>query len=76
MLFWLTKGLDLKETLEKEAERLSEDFGAEIHIFEGPHLDISSRSIRRRLAQNRTIRYLVPDRVVKYIKEHNLYRGE
>ncbi|MGI6570464.1 MAG: nicotinate-nucleotide adenylyltransferase [Caldicoprobacterales bacterium] len=64
------------ETLEKEAERLSEDFGAEIHIFEGPHLDISSRSIRRRLAQNRTIRYLVPDRVVKYIKEHNLYRGE
>ena len=63
------------ETLEK-AERLSEDFGAEIHIFEGPHLDISSGSIRRRLAQNRTIRYLVPDRVVKYIKEHNLYRGE
>jgi nicotinate-nucleotide adenylyltransferase len=36
-------------------------------------LDIASREIRRRLAQGRSIRYLVPDPVVAYIHTHNLY---
>jgi nicotinate-nucleotide adenylyltransferase len=65
-----------REELEKEARKLSDAYQAEIHFIEGPHLEVSSSSIRKRLAENKTIRYLVPDDVVKYIAEHKLYKGE
>jgi nicotinate-nucleotide adenylyltransferase len=65
-----------REHLEKEAERLSCDYQADIHFMEGSYLEVSSSSIRKRLAANQTIRYLVPDDVVNYITEHKLYRGD
>lgn len=37
-------------------------------------LDISSTEIRTCLAQNHTIRYLVPDPVIALIEKHKLYR--
>lgn len=42
-------------------------------FLDGPWLDISSSDIRRRAAVGRSIRYLVPDAVVRYIEEHHLY---
>lgn len=62
--------------LEQEAQRLKDTYKADIHFIEGPYLEISSSGIRKRLAENKTIRYLVPDGVVKYILEHKLYKGE
>ncbi|QBP18666.1 nicotinate-nucleotide adenylyltransferase [Acetilactobacillus jinshanensis] len=38
-----------------------------------PYVDISSTLIRRYIHQGQSIRYLVPDSVRKYIKEHQLY---
>ncbi|OIJ16180.1 nicotinic acid mononucleotide adenylyltransferase [Anaerobacillus arseniciselenatis] len=38
-----------------------------------PQLEISSRDIRERLKQGRSIRYLLPDHVLAYIKERQLY---
>ena len=35
---------------------------------------ISSSEIRRRIAKNKSIHYLVPDKVVEYIKRKRLYR--
>ena len=39
-----------------------------------PQLDISSSLIRQRVRQGRSIRFLVPDAVARYIEQHRLYR--
>jgi nicotinate-nucleotide adenylyltransferase len=40
-----------------------------------PRIDVSSSLVRERIAHDRPIRYLVPDRVERYIAEHGLYRA-
>ncbi len=57
-------------------------FRSEIH-FEIPHvylnnlmLPLSSGNIRKRIAQGRAFRYLVPERVYAYIEDHGLYREQ
>jgi nicotinate-nucleotide adenylyltransferase len=44
-------------------------------ILEMPLIDISSHDVRRRVAEGRSIRYLVPRAVQCYIETHGLYRG-
>ncbi len=39
-----------------------------------PGLEISSSEIRRRVAEGKSIRYLVPPAIEKYIRDNNLYR--
>jgi len=48
--------------------------GERLTVLEGPRLDISSTTLRQRLAIGRPIRYQTPDAVVEYIAEHRLYR--
>lgn len=38
-----------------------------------PKLEISATDIRRRVAEGRSIRYLLPDAVADYIHQHHLY---
>ncbi|MFC5188885.1 nicotinate-nucleotide adenylyltransferase [Pediococcus cellicola] len=38
-----------------------------------PTIDLSSTLIRNKIAKHHSIRYLVPDQVLAYIKEHKLY---
>lgn len=47
---------------------------ARITLVEGPRLEISSSEIRRRLAEGRPVRYLLPDPVIAYIEANELYR--
>ncbi|KRM68119.1 nicotinate-nucleotide adenylyltransferase [Apilactobacillus ozensis] len=39
-----------------------------------PEIDISSTMIRNKLSRNQSVRYLVPENVNVYIKEHSIYR--
>ena len=39
-----------------------------------PKLEISATDIRRRVAEGRTIRYLLPNTVADYIYQHHLYK--
>ena len=41
-----------------------------------PPIGIASHDLRRRVAEGRSIRYLVPRGVEAYIHEHRLYRAE
>jgi nicotinate-nucleotide adenylyltransferase len=55
-------------------EHLAGLAGAEqIRFFDMPRLDISSSAIRRRVAEGRPIRYLVPDPVAEYIAAEGFY---
>ena len=55
-------------------EHLAGLAGAEqIRFFDMPRLDISSSAIRRRVAEGRPIRHLVPDPVAEYIAAEGLY---
>jgi nicotinate-nucleotide adenylyltransferase len=49
--------------------------GDRARFFQMPRMGVSSTMIRRRVAAGQPIRYLVPDRVVRYIERHGLYGG-
>jgi nicotinate-nucleotide adenylyltransferase len=53
-------------------EGLPED--AEVAWVEMPRIDVSATDIRRRVAEGRSIRYLVPEGAERYIRDQGLYR--
>ena len=57
-------------------DRLDPKLRERISILEIPALAFSSTDIRRRVAEGRPIRYLVPDAVALFIDEHGLYRND
>jgi nicotinate-nucleotide adenylyltransferase len=64
-------GTDLGE-VEATLERLGGGDRAE--LIEMPEIGVSSTEIRRRVAEGRPLRYLVPDAVAALIAERGLYR--
>jgi nicotinate-nucleotide adenylyltransferase len=53
---------------------LSQQPSGGIAEFAIPQLEISATDIRRRVLEDRTIRYLLPNSVANYIYQHHLYR--
>jgi nicotinate-nucleotide adenylyltransferase len=65
-----------REELRREhiADRLEPlNPGNRVVFFDMPRIDVSSSSIRQRLATGRPIRYLVPDAVAEAIRDRRLY---
>ena len=56
-----------------EAEAVLERLGADADIIRMPELGVSSTRIRRRIARERSIRYLVPDAIAELIEARGLY---
>ncbi len=56
------------------SEKSEWDTHPNIHYFEAPMLDISATFIRECLKTGKSVRYLVPDAVFRYLEESRLYR--
>ncbi len=56
------------------ASALHEAPNGKIFVADMPALEISSTDIRRRSAEGKSVRYLVPDVVANYINTNSLYR--
>jgi nicotinate-nucleotide adenylyltransferase len=61
-----------REDIARRLEPLHD--GDRVLFFDMPRIDVSSSAIRRRVAEGRPIRYLVPDAVADAIAERGLYR--
>jgi nicotinate-nucleotide adenylyltransferase len=68
-------GYDVEVDLECLPESFPESFRNSLSILDLTEvgLDISSTTIRNRIAAGEPVRYLAPDRVIEYIEQHRLY---
>lgn len=69
----LRPGFD-RSDFSSAVENLRNNYGAVIHTAEVPLVDISSTVIRNKVRNNKSIKYLVPEKVEQYILKHGLYR--
>lgn len=59
----------------KDSLHLTDDFPLRYKVVEAPLITIASRDIRRRIAEGRSVRYMIPRAVEAYIEEKRLYRA-
>ncbi|MBK8230560.1 MAG: nicotinate (nicotinamide) nucleotide adenylyltransferase [Candidatus Eisenbacteria bacterium] len=67
-----------EESLISEGERVTTggDDPITARLLEGPRLRLSSTEVRARVRAGRSIRFLVPPAVARYIQAHGLYRSD
>ena len=68
------RGTGTEERLEKIASHLIFEYQADIRILPARYMDISSSEIRQRIQNGISVRYMVPDKVLKYIEKNGLYQ--
>lgn len=67
---------DGSEVIDSVIEYFGELGKAKIHHLHTPELEISSTDLRNRLQNGRSVRYMLPKDVIRYIEEHNIYRNK
>lgn len=61
--------------LNQKMEEMSRKFGGKFLRLDTLNIDISSAMIRQWLKERQSIRYYVPDDVIRYIYENNIYHS-
>ena len=65
-----------REGLEKQIIYLTDKYQADIKILPANRIDISSTKIRRMIREGKSVRYMLPDQVIRFIQKNHLYQQE
>ena len=68
------RGTGTEEKIRKIATHLIYEYQADVHILPTRFIDLSSSEIRHRIADGKSVRYMLPENVRAYIYENDLYR--
>lgn len=63
-----------REEINKEIDFLRENFGTKINLIKTPLYEISSTDLRDRIRDGKSLRYLIPKKVLDYIEESGFYK--
>ena len=63
-----------KEEINREIDFLRENFGTRINLIKTPLYEISSTDLRDRIHEGKSLRYLIPKKVLDYIEESGFYK--
>ena len=69
-----TRNQTAKEEFEAKLNAMAEEYSGRFIKLHTPDLDISSNQIREWVAQNKSIRYYVPEAVRSYIEKQKMYK--
>lgn len=69
------KYIDIEE-INRELKFLRENYGTKVEIIHTPLYEISSTELRDRIKEEKSVRYLIPEEVVNYIKESGFYKDD
>ena len=70
----LRPGYINKEEIDNEIDFLRENFGTKINLIKTPLYEISSTDLRDRIHEGKSLRYLIPKKVLDYIEESGFYK--
>ncbi len=65
-----------KETLEEQKKKLQDKYNSNIILLDISNLDISSSMIRERIIKGKRVDFFIPEKVMKYIEQNKLYKGD
>ncbi|MDK7755953.1 MAG: nicotinate-nucleotide adenylyltransferase [Peptoniphilus harei] len=63
-----------REEINKEIDFLRENFGTKVNLIKTPLYEISSTDLRDRIRVGKSLRYLIPKKVLDYIEESGFYK--
>lgn len=72
----LRPGYINKEEINREIDFLRESFGTKVNLINTPLYEISSTDLRDRIREGKSLRYLIPKKVLDYIEESGFYKGD
>jgi nicotinate-nucleotide adenylyltransferase len=71
-LIGMRKGYD-EEELKQTIARLQKTYPLRAEYVRIPELEISSTEIKQRIRDGKSVRFMLPDKVIEYIQENELY---
>ena len=71
-LIGMRRGYD-EEQLKATIARLKEQYPMRAEYYQIPELEISSTEIKQRIRDGKSVRFMLPDKVIEYIQENELY---